>query len=322
MSIAQLLRLSRWMKRIGKQQQTITRKILRCHHRRCSTAHRTPADNQHSRIQLLSNFRDDSIETFLEARHRIGATRASLPVQEVEADHIDLPGLELIRECEHALVVQSSASAVRGHKHHAVIRSAGPIDDARGLIADRNLPGNFGHDFYLIIIRAARYASCMRMRATELSFIIAAVIALGCASTGAPITDVTGTWGGDDAGLIATDTSAHVHIGCTLGDTKGRIIPDADGHFSIAGTYDVDAYPVERGIIHPALFTGQIVGRSMTLTVTLTDTARTLGPVTLVFGKEPKMGACPICRHPGERVYQVGLPQGPRAGTRPISSRN
>jgi hypothetical protein len=139
------------------------------------------------------------------------------------------------------------------------------------------------------------------MRATELSFIIAAAIALGCASTGAPITDVTGTWGGDDAGLIATDTSAHVHIGCTLGDTKGRIIPDVDGHFSIAGTYDVDAYPVERGIIHPALFTGQIVGRSMTLTVTLTDTARTLGPVTLVFGKEPKMGVCPICRSPHEK---------------------
>lgn len=140
------------------------------------------------------------------------------------------------------------------------------------------------------------------MPGTELSFVIAVAIALGCASTGAPITDVTGTWGGDNAGLIATDTSAHVHIGCTLGDTKGRIVPDAEGRFSIAGTYDVDAYPVERGIIHPAVFSGQIVGRSMTLTVTLTDTARTLGTVTLVLGKEPKMGVCPICRRPGEKV--------------------
>jgi hypothetical protein len=142
----------------------------------------------------------------------------------------------------------------------------------------------------------------MRMRTIDLSFIIAAVVALGCASAGAPITDVTGTWGGDDAGLIATDTSAHVHIGCTLGDTKGRIVPDGEGRFSISGTYDVDAYPVERGIIHPAVFAGQIVGRTMTLTVTLTDTARVLGPVSLVFGKEPQMRACPICRHPGERV--------------------
>jgi hypothetical protein len=139
----------------------------------------------------------------------------------------------------------------------------------------------------------------MRIRVLELATTITAVATLACASTpGAPITDVTGTWGGDNAGLIATDTSAHVHIGCTLGDTKGRITPDADGHFVIAGTFNVDAYPVDRGIIHPAEFTGQIVGSSMTLTVVLTDTGRQLGPVTLVFGKEPKMGPCPICRVP------------------------
>jgi len=33
----------------------------------------------------------------------------------------------------------------------------------------------------------------------------------------------------------------------------------------------------------------------MTLSVTLTDTAVTLGPVTLVLGQEPRMGPCPIC---------------------------
>jgi hypothetical protein len=36
----------------------------------------------------------------------------------------------------------------------------------------------------------------------------------------------------------------------------------------------------------------------MTLTVTLTDTAVTLGPVQLVFGRDPRMGPCPICRKP------------------------
>ena len=141
----------------------------------------------------------------------------------------------------------------------------------------------------------------MGNRAIGLAGIVAAVIALGCASTtGAPITDVTGTWGGDDAGLIATDTSAHVHIGCTLGDTKGRIVADIDGHFDLGGTYNVDAFPIDRGVTHPARFTGQIAGKSMTLTVVLTDTGRQLGPVLLVLGKEPKMGPCPICRVPGE----------------------
>jgi hypothetical protein len=118
------------------------------------------------------------------------------------------------------------------------------------------------------------------------------------AATSTPITQVRGTWGGDNAGLIVADIDVHVHIGCTLGDAVGPISPDANGRFEVAGTYNVDAYPIDRGITHPATFTGHIVGQTMTLTVTLTDTARTLGPVTLVYGKEPKMGPCPICRVP------------------------
>jgi len=122
---------------------------------------------------------------------------------------------------------------------------------------------------------------------------------LACsAATSTPITDVVGTWGGDNAGMIITGTDVHVHIGCTVGDAVGPIRTDADGRFQATGTYNVDAYPVNRGIEHPARFSGQIVGQSMTLTVTLTDTARVLGPVTLIYGKEPKMGPCPICRVP------------------------
>lgn len=128
------------------------------------------------------------------------------------------------------------------------------------------------------------------------------VLAAACYSRPSdPIGEITGTWGGDDAGLIATDSSAHVHIGCTLGDTSAPIRADAYNHFDVTGTYNVDAYPVDRGIIHPARFTGQVSGNELTLTVTLTDTGTQLGPVTLVKGKEPKMGPCPICRKPGER---------------------
>ena len=125
------------------------------------------------------------------------------------------------------------------------------------------------------------------------------VAAIACsAATSTPITEVVGTWGGDNAGMIVNGTDIHVHIGCTLGDAVGPIHPGADGRFEIAGTYNVDAYPVNRGITHPATFSGQIVGQTMTLSVTLTDTGQVLGPVTLVYGKEPKMGPCPICRLP------------------------
>ena len=134
---------------------------------------------------------------------------------------------------------------------------------------------------------------------TRITSILLGVAVIACsAATSTPITDVVGTWGGDNAGLIVTGTDVHVHIGCTLGDAVGPIVADENGRFEVSGTYNVDAYPVNRGITHPATFSGQIVGQSMTLTVSLTDTARVLGPVTLVYGKEPKMGPCPICRVP------------------------
>jgi hypothetical protein len=134
---------------------------------------------------------------------------------------------------------------------------------------------------------------------TRITLILSAFAIAACsAATSTPFTDVVGTWGGDNAGMIVTGTDVHVHIGCTLGDAVGPINPDATGRFQASGTYNVNAYPVDRGITHPATFTGQIVGGTMTLTVSLTDTARVLGPVTLIYGKEPKMGPCPICRVP------------------------
>jgi hypothetical protein len=111
---------------------------------------------------------------------------------------------------------------------------------------------------------------------------------------------VTGTWGGNNAGLMADDTSAHEHIGCTYGNVHQAIVPDTSGRFNLPGMQDVTAYPVDRGVLHPAQFSGSISGRTMTLTVTLTDTAVTLGPVVLTYGQNPVMGPCPICRK--ERV--------------------
>ena len=30
-----------------------------------------------------------------------------------------------------------------------------------------------------------------------------------------------GTWGGDSAGMIVSDTALHLHVGCTFGDVSG-----------------------------------------------------------------------------------------------------
>ncbi len=113
---------------------------------------------------------------------------------------------------------------------------------------------------------------------------------------------VTGTWGGDNAGLIADTTSAHVHIACTFGDVPQAIVLDAAGRFDEPGDYVLRAYPVAVGPTLPARFQGSVMGRVMTLSVTVTDTTADttahLGPVRLIRGQEPKMQMCPICRRP------------------------
>ena len=107
---------------------------------------------------------------------------------------------------------------------------------------------------------------------------------------------VTGSWGGDNAALMADDTSAHEHIGCTYGNVHQPIVEDANGAFDVPGEQDITAYPVDRGVLHPARLRGTIAGDAMTFTVTLTDTAVTLGPVSVTYGKQPIVGPCPICR--------------------------
>jgi hypothetical protein len=137
---------------------------------------------------------------------------------------------------------------------------------------------------------------------------VAFAVFLACNGTGSvqPGPIEAGVWGGDNAGAIVTDSSAHVHIGCTAGDTKQPLVADSSGRFDVTGLYNITLYPVARGPDHPARFFGQTDGHVMSLAVILTDTAVTLGPVELTFGQEPKMGPCPICRKPAEIMRRAG----------------
>jgi len=125
---------------------------------------------------------------------------------------------------------------------------------------------------------------------------IVLIVAGACADSRVLDTVPAGTWGGDDGGLIVDAAGAHAHIGCTLGDVVGAITLDGDGRFDMEGQWNVDAFPIDRGILHPARLSGRTDGRTLTLAVRLTDTGQSLGPVLLTFGKPPRMENCPICR--------------------------
>jgi hypothetical protein len=134
----------------------------------------------------------------------------------------------------------------------------------------------------------------------------AAALLIGCASgaTTPPFDGSLplGNWGSDGAGMIVGDTAMHLHIKCTYGDVSGRIPVDANGRFDVAGSYMLRAYPIAVGPTLPARFTGRLAGAITTITVTVNDTVQhqtvVLGPVTVTYGKEPRVWPCPICRRP------------------------
>ena len=143
---------------------------------------------------------------------------------------------------------------------------------------------------------------------SALALIAGAVLAVaacnGGRATGGTSADTLapGTWGGENAAAIVGDTIAHVHIGCTFGDFRPPAALDLAARFNVEGSYTLRAFPVAVGPTLPAVFTGIVNGNQLTISVAVDDTVEkklvALGPVTVVLGREPRMGPCPICRRP------------------------
>src|SRR5205809_6545635 len=123
------------------------------------------------------------------------------------------------------------------------------------------------------------------MTKTAVALLLAgSVLAIGPCDTptGAKDRVLAGTWGGDNAGVIVTDTSAHVHIGCTVGDVHQPLETDPERRFDVPGLYNITAYPVYRGPDHPARFTGRIDSNVTTLTAQRTASAVLLARVRVL----------------------------------------
>ena len=137
---------------------------------------------------------------------------------------------------------------------------------------------------------------------------VALIVAAACALMQGPDDRLlpAGTWGGKNAGMIVSDSGAHLHIGCTLGEVVVPISVDASGRFNVPESHNLTAYPVDRGIFLPARLTGQQDLLSVSITVTVDDTVNhttvVLGPIRLRLGQRPEMGPCPICTTPGDRM--------------------
>ena len=61
--------------------------------------------------------------------------------------------------------------------------------------------------------------------------VLTAVFLAACADPVSPGPVRAGTWGGNNAGAVVSDSGAHIHIGCTAGQSE-LLVADSSGHFT------------------------------------------------------------------------------------------
>ena len=140
---------------------------------------------------------------------------------------------------------------------------------------------------------------------SALGLLVAVIAFSGCPNNDPVSPDghlLVGTWGGENVAFIVESSTTHVHVGCTNGDFAAPIVIDDEGRFNVSGSYVLRAYPIQVGPSLPAQLTGLVDGRRLTFTVSVNDTVEkklvVLGPESVTFGRDPRMGPCPICVRP------------------------
>ncbi len=96
-----------------------------------------------------------------------------------------------------------------------------------------------------------------------------------------------GTWGGMHVRITIGAASSILEYDCAHGSIDQPFAVNAAGGFTLTGTHVVESGgPIREGVEpvrHPARYTGSTDGKTMTFTVTLTDTNQTLGPFALAL---------------------------------------
>ncbi len=105
-----------------------------------------------------------------------------------------------------------------------------------------------------------------------------------------------GHWGGQDISVEVTDSGATLDFACAHGSISEAIVPDAHGKFAVKGVF-VTEHPGpiredEDTSGQPATYSGTVDGETLTLTITLAGTSKTIGTFTLTFGKMGRVRKC------------------------------
>jgi hypothetical protein len=102
-----------------------------------------------------------------------------------------------------------------------------------------------------------------------------------------------GSWGGRDASLVVGPEGVQVELNCSHGTVEGPLALDAKGTFRVRGYWVREGGPTlpdeDR---RPAVYSGRLKGKTLTLLVEVEDPKQEAGPFSLVLGEPPKLFKC------------------------------
>ncbi len=102
----------------------------------------------------------------------------------------------------------------------------------------------------------------------------------------------TGDWGGQSVNLAVEDAGAHIEFDCAHGTLTGPLSLDAEGRFSVPGTFFREGGPVrtdDPGT--PVRYSGHTDGQSMQLDV-VPDAGEKIGSFELSRGATTRLRKC------------------------------
>jgi len=147
--------------------------------------------------------------------------------------------------------------------------------------------------YALRTLRRSRRSGC-----GILAVIVACLTYSSCASgPSSPSSAIAlGLWGGDHVTMTVKRDSAQFEFDCAHGDVGSMLIVDARGRFNATGTFVREhGGPIRDGEVpdsHPATYSGSATGRTLVLTVRLTDLEETIGTFVLAHESPGRILKC------------------------------
>jgi hypothetical protein len=139
-----------------------------------------------------------------------------------------------------------------------------------------------------------RSAGAKAWRTRVIGVGLVCLVAGSCAETPTQPRDMTlpaGRWTGEGVCLSVSTDGCDLVAGCGHGQFPLPILP-AEGRFEIQGTYRIEAGPISINPPPPAMFSGVLRGRTLTLGVTPSDPA--LRPASYVLQLTNASGRCTV----------------------------